>query len=179
MKVENWFPRYGHGLTNGTQRKEKRLSIVCKSLIYSLVCEIRKRKPSTIYCVGSLVRLKERIRWTWRVLADIRFTTPICSYTKQKYAIGHSTGHAIFIDVVRWSSVRRYLQVFLRANRARDRDFSKVCLQILFADRRLVCKCGYVEIRRITRREMFVSKQERVLNVILIGRNIYLRKSSE
>ena len=49
----------------------------------------------------------------------------------------------------------------------------------MFADRRLVCQCGYVEIRRNARREMFVSKQDRVLNVILIGRNIYLRKSSE
>ena len=178
MKVENWFPRYGHGLTNGTQRQVKKLSIVCKSLIHSLVCEI-KRKPSNRYCAGSFVRLKERIRRTWQVFTDIRFTTPICSYTKQKYAIGHVTGHAIFIDLVRWWSVRRYLQVFLRANRARDRDFSKVCLQILFADRRLVCQCGYVAIRRNTRREMFVSKQDRVLNVILIGRNIHLRKSSE
>ena len=176
MKVENWFPRYGHRLTNGTQRQVKKLSIVCKSLIHSLACEI-KRKPSNRYCAGSLVRLKERIRRTWQVFTDIRFTTPICSYTKQKYAIGRVTGHAIFIDLVRWSSVRRYLQVFLRANRARDRDFSKVCLQILLADRRLVRQCGYVEIRRNTRREMFVSKQDRVLNVILIGRNIYLRKS--
>lgn len=83
MKVENWFPRYGHGLTNGTQRQVKRLSIVCKSLIHSLVCEI-KRKPSNLYCAGSLVRLKERIRRTWQVFTDIRFTTPICSYTKQK-----------------------------------------------------------------------------------------------
>ena len=64
MKVENWFPRSGHGLTNGTQRQVKRLSIVCKSLIYSLVWDIRKGKPSNIYCAGSLVRLKERIRPT-------------------------------------------------------------------------------------------------------------------
>ena len=42
-----------------------------------------------------------------------------------------------------------YLQVFLSlygANRARDKEISKACLQILFADKRLVCQCGYVEI---------------------------------
>ena len=48
-----------------------------------------------------------------------------------------------------WSPVRRYLQVFLSlygVNSARHKEINEVCLQISFADKRLVCQCGYVEI---------------------------------
>ena len=41
----------------------------------------------------------------------------------------------------------------------------------LLADRTLVFYLGYVKV--------FVSKQDRVFNVILIGRNIYLRNTRE
>ena len=35
---------------------------------------------------------------------------------------------------------------FIWVNSARHNEINEVCLQILFADKRLVCQCGYVEI---------------------------------
>ena len=52
-----------------------------------------------------------------------------------------------------------------------------VCLQIIY-----VCgsETGFLAwVRKNTRRYMFVSKQDRVVNLILISCNIYLRNTRE
>ena len=52
-----------------------------------------------------------------------------------------------------------------------ERPVSFVYKFFFLADRTLVCYLGYVK--------MFVSKQDRIFNVILIGCNIYLRNTRE
>ena len=54
---------------------------------------------------------------------------------------------------------------------------SKVCLQINFVRESENCLQAWV--RKNTRRYMFVSKQDRVVNLILIGCNIHLRNTRE
>ena len=75
-----------------------------------------------------------------------------------------------------WSPARRYLQVFLSLYRA-NREISKVCLQIISGYRSETGLLAWVHEN--TRREMFVSKQDRVVNLILTGCNIYLRNTRE
>ena len=58
-----------------------------------------------------------------------------------------------------------------------NREISKVCLQIIF-----VCgsETGFLAwVRKNTRGQMFVSKQDRVFNLILMICNIYLRNTRE
>ena len=68
-----------------------------------------------------------------------------------------------------WSQGKALLAGISRANR----DISKVCLQIIFV---YGLETGLLAlVRKNKRREMFVSKQDRVVNLILIGCNIYLK----
>ena len=75
-----------------------------------------------------------------------------------------------------WSPVRRYLQVFLSLYRA-NRKIGMVCLQIIFGYRSETGLLAWV--RENTRRWMLVSKQERVVNLTLIGCNIFLSNTRE
>ena len=68
------------------------------------------------------------------------------------------------------------MQVFISLYRA-NREISKVGLQIIFGYRPETSLLAWV--RENARRQMFDSKQDRVVNLILIGCSIYLRNTRE
>ena len=88
MKVENWFPWYGRGLTIKMMQRQVKLILFSDLTLdflqqFSLSCycmESEGQNPAIFFFTGSRVRLKESIHRTWKVLSGIWFMTPILLY---------------------------------------------------------------------------------------------------